>query len=185
MAGAEREVGNWMSKEMTRSPRRSGVLGWGRPGRWRGGSEEKGREEEEEGTEAVEALGGGGLDDVLELEGDGGLVEGGDGDGGAGEGVAEGELADVLDVRALPLKVGMGLVLDDEDDVGGDGVVRLVALLGERDLRPALPARLDLDAQHLSNQPPSLLILVVMWEAEGPPCPRPWCSARPRPGPSA
>ena len=45
--------------------------------------------------------------------------------------------------------MGVGLVLDDEHDVGGYGAGRLVALAGERDLGALLPAPLDLDGEDL------------------------------------
>ena len=58
-------------------------------------------------------------------------------------------LGRVLEVAALPLEEHVRLVPDDEHNVGGDLVGRLVALSLERDLGAALPARLHVDGEHL------------------------------------
>ena len=58
-------------------------------------------------------------------------------------------LCGVLEVAALPLEERVRLVPDDEHNVGGDLVGRLVALALERDLGAALPARLHVDGEHL------------------------------------
>ena len=60
-------------------------------------------------------------------------------------------LAGVLEVGPLPPEVDVGLVPDDEHDVGGDLVGGLVTLALERDLGPGLPARLHVDCQHLED----------------------------------
>ena len=62
--------------------------------------------------------------------------------------LSERYFADVPQVGSLPLEVGMGLVPDDEDNVGGNLVGGLVALALEGDLGARLPARLDVDGQH-------------------------------------
>ena len=59
--------------------------------------------------------------------------------------------AGILEVWTLSFKVLVRLVSDDEHDVGGDLVGGLVTLALERDLSPGLPARLDVDCQHLED----------------------------------
>ena len=57
--------------------------------------------------------------------------------------------AGVLEVGPLALEVDVGLVPDDEHDVGGDLVWSLVTFPLERDLGPGLPAWLHVNGQHL------------------------------------
>ena len=63
--------------------------------------------------------------------------------------LSESNFALVFEVWSLPLEVLVRLVPDDEDDVGWDLVRRLVSLPLEGYLRSRLPARLDVDGEHL------------------------------------
>lgn len=61
----------------------------------------------------------------------------------------EGDLGCVDDVGAIPPVVGVLLVREDEGDVGGGAVGRLVPLSGEGDAGPGSPALLHHHVQHL------------------------------------
>lgn len=56
--------------------------------------------------------------------------------------------------------MGVWFVLDDENNVSGYGIWRLVSLPGERDLGPLLPAPLNLDSENLilSSHGPAIWI---------------------------
>ena len=69
--------------------------------------------------------------------------------------------AGVLEVGPLALEVDVGLVPDDEHDVGGDLVWSLVTFPLERDLGPGLPAWLHVDGQHLD----SVMVIYIGLEA--------------------
>ena len=62
--------------------------------------------------------------------------------------LSEADLGRVAQVGAVPFEVRVGFIADDEDDVGGYLVRRLVTLALERDFGSGLPARFDVDRQN-------------------------------------